>query len=230
MSRLRPFLSLFSAFGVIGIISFAASSSLLMLLRKNSELIAAAEPGTMFFYFALISVTMAFALTPTTYVAIITGHFFGWIGLAPLVVSYLLASVLSLFVFSKFSKGFSRYLHEDENRFQGVIKGLEHREFMLILLLRLSPVFPFAIMNYLLSTLRIQWKNYLLASLIGMLPRTLIFFVAGMHAADLFEYLKHPTLEGVWQLLPIVLIVVSLAGIGQIVKKSMDKARANQSL
>ena len=225
MSRLRPFLSLFSAFGVIGIISFAASSSLLMLLRKNSELIAAAEPQTMLLYFALISVTMAFALTPTTYVAIITGHFFGWIGLAPLVVSYLLASVLSLFVFRKFSKGFSRYLHEDENRFQGVIKGLEHREFMLILLLRLSPVFPFAIMNYLLSTLRIQWKNYLLASLIGMLPRTIIFFVAGMHAADLFEYLKHPTLEGVWQLLPVVLIVVSLAGIGRIVQRSMEKAR-----
>ena len=85
-------------------------------------------------------------------------------------------------------------------------------------------------MNYLLSTLRIGWKNYLLASLIGMLPRTLIFFVAGMHVSNLFEYLKHPTLDGTWQLLPIALIIVSLAGIGQLVKKSMDKARTHQSL
>lgn len=230
MFKFRPFLSLFSAFGVIGLASFAASSSLLLLLRNNSELITDAAPLTMLMYFALVSVTMAFALTPTTYVAIITGHFFGWAGFPPLVLAYLLASALSISVFRKFSKGFARYLHEDEDRFKGIIQGLENREFMLILMLRLSPVFPFAIMNYLLSTLRLRWKDYLLASLFGMLPRTLIFFVAGMHASDLFAYLKHPTIEGTWQLLPIGLIIISMVGIGRIVQKSMHKARKDQSL
>jgi hypothetical protein len=39
---------------------------------------------------------MALALTPTTFIAIISGYFFSWYGLAGLVLSYPLAALLGL--------------------------------------------------------------------------------------------------------------------------------------
>ncbi|MFC7667743.1 hypothetical protein ACFQT0_10365 [Hymenobacter humi] len=45
-------------------------------------------------YFVVIAITMAFAFTPTTFVAIVTGYYFGWLGLPGMVVAYALASVI----------------------------------------------------------------------------------------------------------------------------------------
>ena len=42
----------------------------------------------MLLYFAVVSFTMAFALTPTTFVALVTGFYLGWQGFPGVVVSY----------------------------------------------------------------------------------------------------------------------------------------------
>ncbi|MGI8601934.1 MAG: TVP38/TMEM64 family protein [Verrucomicrobiales bacterium] len=46
-------------------------------------------------------------------------------------------------------------------------------------LLRLSPVFPFALLNYILAVTRVSWHDYALASLIGMLPGTFLYVYLG---------------------------------------------------
>ena len=51
--------------------------------------------------------------------------------------------------------------------------------FLLVLLLRLSPVFPFNALNYLLSLTRVRFGTYVLASFIGMLPGTALYAYLG---------------------------------------------------
>ena len=44
-----------------------------------------------------------------------------------------------------------------------------------MILVRLSPVLPFSIMNLLMPALNIRLSVFLLAGFVGMLPRTLFF-------------------------------------------------------
>lgn len=50
--------------------------------------------------------------------------------------------------------------------------AVEREGFKLVLLLRLSPLFPFNVLNYVLSLTRVRLGTYVAASLIGMLPGT----------------------------------------------------------
>ena len=53
----------------------------------------------------------------------------------------------------------------------------------IVLLLRLSPVFPFNLLNYALGLTRVRFADYLVAS-IGMLPGTLLYVYYGKVAGD----------------------------------------------
>jgi uncharacterized membrane protein YdjX (TVP38/TMEM64 family) len=49
----------------------------------------------------------------------------------------------------------------------------------IVLLLRLSPVFPFNLLNYALGLTGVRFRSYLLASWVGMLPGTIAFVLVG---------------------------------------------------
>jgi len=53
-----------------------------------------------------------------------------------------------------------------------------------VLLLRLSPVFPFAALNYILGLTSIRFRDYLPASLVGMAPGTFMYVYAGYAAGE----------------------------------------------
>lgn len=57
-------------------------------------------------------------------------------------------------------------------------RALAHGGLTLVFLLRLSPVFPFSLLNYALGLTRIGFMDYLLAS-VGMLPGTLLYVYTG---------------------------------------------------
>jgi uncharacterized membrane protein YdjX (TVP38/TMEM64 family) len=57
--------------------------------------------------------------------------------------------------------------------------GLARGGFTLVLLLRLSPLFPFVLMNYALSLTGVRLRTYVLASFIGMLPGTAMYVYLG---------------------------------------------------
>jgi uncharacterized membrane protein YdjX (TVP38/TMEM64 family) len=52
-----------------------------------------------------------------------------------------------------------------------------------VLLLRLSPIFPFNLLNYALGLTKVPLKSYLFAS-IGMLPGTVLYTYSGLIIGD----------------------------------------------
>jgi hypothetical protein len=56
--------------------------------------------------------------------------------------------------------------------------------FKMVLLTRLSPVFPFVLLNYLLGLTAVRMPSYVLANLLGMLPATFLFVYIGAAARD----------------------------------------------
>jgi uncharacterized membrane protein YdjX (TVP38/TMEM64 family) len=64
-------------------------------------------------------------------------------------------------------------------RAQAMDAAIEREGFKLVLLLRLSPLFPFNLLNYALSLTRVPTRTYVLASFIGMLPGTAMYVYLG---------------------------------------------------
>ena len=63
------------------------------------------------------------------------------------------------------------------------------RGFYVVLLTRLSPIFPFNLLNYFLGLTKIRFTHYLLASWIGMAPATLLYVYLGSIALSVADVL-----------------------------------------
>jgi len=64
-------------------------------------------------------------------------------------------------------------------KFDAIDRAIGKQGTKIVLLLRLSPVFPFNVLNYLLGLTRVPFWNYVGASFIGMLPGTVLYVYLG---------------------------------------------------
>jgi pyruvate/2-oxoglutarate dehydrogenase complex dihydrolipoamide dehydrogenase (E3) component/uncharacterized membrane protein YdjX (TVP38/TMEM64 family) len=80
-------------------------------------------------------------------------------------------------------------------KFAAVDEALGREGFKVVLVLRLSPVFPFDLLNYALGITRVSFANYAVASVIGMLPGTLMYVYFGSAARSLTD-VATGTVEG----------------------------------
>ena len=69
-------------------------------------------------------------------------------------------------------------------KFRSLDQAIGKQGFKMVLLTRLSPVFPFVLLNYLLGLTAVRTGAYALANLFGMLPGTFLFVYIGAAARD----------------------------------------------
>lgn len=68
----------------------------------------------------------------------------------------------------------------DENpKFRALDTAIAKEGFKVILLLRLSPIFPFALSNYLYGVTSVDFFEYMMGTLIGFFPGTLAYVYGG---------------------------------------------------
>jgi uncharacterized membrane protein YdjX (TVP38/TMEM64 family) len=80
-------------------------------------------------------------------------------------------------------------------RFRALDQAVQEQGFKIVLLTRLSPVFPFVLLNYAFGLTRVSFRDYVLASWIGMLPGTVMYVYLGSTIKDLAD-LAAGTVEG----------------------------------
>ena len=64
-------------------------------------------------------------------------------------------------------------------RFAAIDRAIGERGLKIVLLLRLSPVLPFNLLNYALGLTRVRLRDYVLGSFFGMLPGTFLYVYIG---------------------------------------------------
>jgi pyruvate/2-oxoglutarate dehydrogenase complex dihydrolipoamide dehydrogenase (E3) component/uncharacterized membrane protein YdjX (TVP38/TMEM64 family) len=69
-------------------------------------------------------------------------------------------------------------------KFRLLDQAIGRQGFKMVLLTRLSPVFPFVLLNYFLGLTAVRTGAYVLANLLGMLPATFLFVYIGAAARD----------------------------------------------
>jgi uncharacterized membrane protein YdjX (TVP38/TMEM64 family) len=68
---------------------------------------------------------------------------------------------------------------ESKPGFQSIDKAVSKEGFKIVLLTRLSPIFPFNILNYAYGITGVKARDYILASWLGMIPGTIMYVYFG---------------------------------------------------
>ncbi len=165
--------------------------------------------------------TMAFALTPTTFIALLSGYFLGWQAFIPVAITYWIASFLGYKTAQFIDGGRFLLILSEKPKVKKILENLQKDEFKIILLARLSPVLPFAVTNVLFSFSGTKLRNFLTAGFLGMLPRTIISIWIGTQAQQIRKLIEHPSEGNISQFLILGLIGGSVLGLGYFVKKAI---------
>jgi len=161
-----------------------------------------------FIFFILYVVVTAFALPISLLKTLLAGALFGfWPGLILVSFASSIGSTFC-FLFSRYAlrayiqKKFSNYL-------QKINKGIETDGWLYLLFLRLSPIFPFFIINLVFGLTKMKTLEFYIVSQIGMFIATAIFVNAGVQIANInsleeilgFKIIASLTLIGIFPLL-----------------------------
>ena len=148
-----------------------------ILINKNYILYYSA-------FFILYIVVTAFALPISLIKTLLAGALFGfWPGLILVSFASSIGSTFC-FLFSRYAlrayiqKRFSNYLEK-------INKGIETDGWLYLLFLRLSPIFPFFIINLVFGLTKMKTLEFYIVSQIGMFIATAIFVNAGVQISNL---------------------------------------------
>ncbi|KAL5792969.1 hypothetical protein ACOSP7_001563 [Xanthoceras sorbifolium] len=112
-------------------------------------------------------------------------------------------------------------------KFQAVSVAIQRSGFKIVFLLRLVPLLPFSMLNYLLSVTPIGIGHYMLASWLGMMPSTFALVYVGTTVKDLSDVThgwdEISRTHWVMMALGFVTSVVLIVCVTKIAKASLDK-------
>ncbi|RZK14387.1 MAG: DedA family protein [Hymenobacter sp.] len=205
------------------LVPLVGSSSLVLVLSRHQDLLQHLSLLQMGLYFVLMGLTMAVALTNSTFVVIVTGYFLGWAGLPGMVASYALAAALGYELAQRLDQDKLRNLLHRFPKADAVLAELQDQSWQLILLTRLSPVLPFALMTFVLAIVGVPRGRFLAASILGMLPRSLFFYWLGTKASDVLALLRDPDEGTLSKLVLLALVAASLLGLYVVFNRALQR-------
>lgn len=155
--------------------AFSITETLQSLLQWIQDL------GTIgYLIFTLIYILSAVFLIPASILTLGGGAIFGVVT-GSILVSFasILGAILAFLIGRYFARGWVSNQIEKYPRFQVVDEAVAKEGWKIVGLTRLSPVFPFVILNYAFGITQVSLKDYIIASWIGMLPGTIMYVYIG---------------------------------------------------
>ena len=121
---------------------------------------------------------------------------------------------------------------EANPRFRSLDRAIGKQGFRMVFLARLSPVFPFVLLNYFLGLTAVRTPAYALANLLGMLPATFLFVYIGAAARDAIAGQMETSVGFYQQILKYVGLLATVAVVvivTRIARKAMREAEQSQN-
>lgn len=172
---------------------------------------------------------MVLALLPSIVMSALAGALFGIHGLIPAVASYLVACSVSFEVARRYLQPSVQAAVQRSPKARALQEKFQEATFKIIVLSRLSPAIPFAVMNILLGVSPLPRSTYLWGSFIGMLPRTGVAVATGAGAQAALVALSEgnlPRLDGPLDLALPLFAAIGTAGLVWFVGSAIWKALA----
>lgn len=116
-------------------------------------------------------------------------------------------------------------------RFQAVDRAVGEQGFKIVLLVRLSPILPFNLLNYAFGLTKVRLWQYVLASWIGMLPGTVMYVYLGSALKSLADVAagspEGGTPQTVFFVAGLVMTVIATVVVTRVARRALDEAVAD---
>ena len=109
-------------------------------------------------------------------------------------------------------------------RFSAIDKAVEAEGWKIVILTRLSPMFPYSLLNYAFGLTRVSLRDYVIASWLGMMPGTVLYVAIGSlaraGASPQSRSAMHWALSGIGLLATIALTLF----LSRIARRALEKS------
>jgi len=200
-------------------------------LRENRETLLAYRDAHFAMmvagFVATYFVIVAFSL-PGAAVASVTGGFLFGIMWGTM-FNVVAASLGAIAIFQAARMGLGKSLAAKIDASDGTLKrlkdGLSENEISVLFLLRLVPAVPFFVANLLPALVGVKFRNFVLTTVIGIIPGALVFTSIGVGLGEVFDRGDSPDLSLLWepQIIGPLLGLSALAALPMIIKAVRGK-------
>ena len=136
--------------------------------------------------FAAIYILAAVLFLPGSVLTLGAGVVFGVVkGAVIVILSATVAATAAFLVGRYLAREWVAKSIANNRNFQAIDEAVGKEGWKIVGLTRLSPIFPFNLLNYAFGITRVAIKDYVLASFFGMMPGTLMYVYVGSLAGDL---------------------------------------------
>lgn len=226
MTNLQQLLNLNRSSAIVAIVAMVlplvGSVSSVYLITQYSEVTSWIRDNRELF-FLITAFTMAVLMTPTTFIASLSGYLFGLLAVVYVVPAYGLASVFGFFVGSKLDGGqLLRSIVQIDDK-QVLRRTVNSSPYWFVILCRISPVLPFGLMNVVLPAFGVKLDKFITAGTLGMLPRTFLFVWLGSTAQTMMQAIQGNDQPQYKFYLTSILVLMSSFGLIFLFKRKMKE-------
>lgn len=160
--------------------------------------------------YAVGYVVAVLLFVPGSVLTIGAGLVFGfWKGMLVVSVASTMAAAVAFLIARHLAREAVERRVQQSRRFGAIDRAVREKGALVVFLLRLSPLVPFSLSNYLYGLTAVSFGRYVLASWIGMLPGTALYVYLGSAGRVIGEK-KTP---GEWALLAAGLVATALVSV-----------------
>lgn len=143
--------------------------------------------------FAVAYVVSAVALLPGAVLTLAAGFVYGPVlGLAIVSPVSVLAATCAFLLGRTVARDWIGRRVANQPTFAAIDEAVGNQGFKIVALLRLSPLFPFNVLNYALGLTTVRLRDFVLASWLGMLPGTALYVYLGSLVTGVGDLVERP--------------------------------------
>ncbi len=184
--------------------------------------------------FMLIYIVATVAFLPGSILTLGAGVVFGVVlGSIYVFIGATIGAALAFLVGRYFARGWISKKIAGNDKFAAIDRAVGEEGFKIVLLTRLSPVFPFNLLNYGLGVTGVSFKDYVLAS-VGMIPGTIMYVYLGSLAGNIAtiggaEQPTNPTITWAIRIIGFIATVAVTLYVTKVARKALDESIAVSS-
>jgi len=157
-----------------------------MLLQLVAWIRDAGWAGLAIFVLAYVAAAVLFL--PGSVLTLGAGFAYGiGLGTVAVAVAANLGAFVAFLLGRTVARGWVAAKVEQNPRFTAIDRAVGREGLKVVLLTRLSPIFPFNLLNYAFGVTQVSARDYVLGSLVGMLPGTVMYVYLGSLITNVSE-------------------------------------------
>ena len=179
--------------------------------------------------FILLYIVATVLLVPGSILTLAAGAIFGVVGGSVFVLIGAVMGETCAFLLGRyFVRDWVNRQIADNRTFTALNRAIAREGLRIILLTRLSPIFPFSLLNYAFGVTGVSLKDYFLGSL-GMIPMTITYVYFGSLVENLANIatarqLAHPQLQLTLQVLGLIATIAATVYLTRVARLALHRS------